>query len=107
MVTVIGGVLGIPALFLLVAAPAGMGLAVGAAQWWVLRRRVPDAWRWWLACGFSGLVGESCVFLFGRWVIIHPTGGVVLIGLTIEVISSGLTGWVLVRWLRPNSTNGS
>ena len=87
LATVIGGMLGIPALFLLVAAPAGMGLAVGVAQWWVLRRQGPHAGRWRLAGGFSGLMGVAFVFLFGRWVIRYPLGGIVLIGLAIEVIS--------------------
>ena len=48
------------------------GLALGLAQWYVLRRSVRDAWLWIPACALAGIVGTLLGLMLA--LLLHPAG---------------------------------
>jgi Ca2+-transporting ATPase len=100
-----------PAVQVIVMAPAAVALllAIGAAQWTVLRRHVAGAAAWigWTALGWLAGLGLFLAVATPLW---RPGQGVALVagigvlaGFLMAVTMAAVTGWGLLRLLRPRS----
>ncbi|GAA3336395.1 hypothetical protein GCM10020358_08400 [Amorphoplanes nipponensis] len=88
---------------------AGLGLAllatIGVAQWWVLRRHVPHAYRWIVATGLAWLAGLAVFLGFAMplWQPGQPLALVLAIGvaggLLMAAAMAAVTGAALRRLL--------
>jgi hypothetical protein len=95
-----------PPVVVALAAPvlgAGLLLSIGTAQWWLLRRQVPRAWRW-IAGTAAAWVTALVVFTAVTTPLWQPgqsIGLIVLIGvlggLVMAATMAAITGWAFVR----------
>ena len=82
---------------------AGLLLSIGTAQWWLLRRQVPRAWRWiaGTAAAWVTALGVFTAVTTPLWQPGQSTGLIVLIGviggLVMAATMAAITGWAFVR----------
>jgi hypothetical protein len=82
---------------------AGLLMSIGTAQWWLLRRQVPRAWRWiaGTAAAWMAALGVFTAVTTPLWQPGQSLGLIVVIGvlggLVMAATIAAITGWTFVR----------